>query len=322
MNKTFISYDDIFDRSVKGALWGKLLPYRKLLFEIANEYASQFKEEKLSDKELEALAEKVYEKHTGSNEELQYKPTPKENIISAMLDFHKQASLPTGSDAVEFIEWATTYYVMNRTVYVPIDQVKELLKQQRENCAQSYLECGAASWNDGAHEEAILESPEPEIKPITLPTEKEVEEMAVKIYPPVYDFSDLSEGTADRNAYDRKKWTEGFIAALQYKGEDFVSQGSEPQGFGIGDAPLTDISTDEQTKLQEDIATKWLLRIANPLKYLQEEAEKEGARLNGNAAILCKDGSWLQELAQRGLREIDILNSDTTDETSVATEAK
>ena len=47
-----------------------------------------------------------------------------------------------------------------------------------------------------------------------------------------------------------------------------------------------------------------LEKIANPIKYLREDAEKQGAVLNGVAAIaLAKDGDWLSEIAKKAIAE-------------------
>ena len=58
-------------------------------------------------------------------------------------------------------------------------------------------------------------------------------------------------------------------------------------------------------------AIKWLERIANPIKYLQEEAEKDGSKLDGAMAIqLSKDANWLQSLAEQAIKEIQSTTKD------------
>lgn len=53
------------------------------------------------------------------------------------------------------------------------------------------------------------------------------------------------------------------------------------------------------------LAISALQKIANPIKYLQDEAEKEGARLDGYMAIqLTKDANFYQEIARKALEEI------------------
>ena len=53
------------------------------------------------------------------------------------------------------------------------------------------------------------------------------------------------------------------------------------------------------------LAISALQKIVNPIKYLQEEAEKEGARLDGYMAIqLTKDANFYQEIARNALEEI------------------
>lgn len=45
-----------------------------------------------------------------------------------------------------------------------------------------------------------------------------------------------------------------------------------------------------------------LWQIANPIAHLQQEAEKEGGKLDGMGAIsLAKDANWLQGIARKAL---------------------
>ena len=55
-----------------------------------------------------------------------------------------------------------------------------------------------------------------------------------------------------------------------------------------------------------------LRKIANPIKYLLDEAEREGAKLDGRIAVqMTKDASFYQEIANRALKEISKMeNSD------------
>ena len=53
------------------------------------------------------------------------------------------------------------------------------------------------------------------------------------------------------------------------------------------------------------LAISALQKIANPIKYLQDEAGKEGARLDGYMVIqLTKDANFYQEIARKALEEI------------------
>lgn len=55
-----------------------------------------------------------------------------------------------------------------------------------------------------------------------------------------------------------------------------------------------------------DVAIAALKKIANPIQYLQEEAEKEGAKLDGYMAIqLIKDANFYQEIARKALKELN-----------------
>lgn len=57
---------------------------------------------------------------------------------------------------------------------------------------------------------------------------------------------------------------------------------------------------------QLEIAVQALENIANPLKYLQDEAKKEGAKLDGQVAIhvMMNQPSFYQQLANKALDEI------------------
>lgn len=51
---------------------------------------------------------------------------------------------------------------------------------------------------------------------------------------------------------------------------------------------------------------KALEKIANPLKYLQDEAERDGCKLNGvMAAQLCNDANWLKSIATKALNTLN-----------------
>ena len=53
------------------------------------------------------------------------------------------------------------------------------------------------------------------------------------------------------------------------------------------------------------LAISALQKIANPIKYLQDEAEKEGAKLDGYIAIqLTKSANFYVEIAYKALQEI------------------
>jgi len=55
-----------------------------------------------------------------------------------------------------------------------------------------------------------------------------------------------------------------------------------------------------------DVAIVALKKIANPIQYLQEEAEKEGAKSDGYMAIqLIKDANFYQEIARKALKELN-----------------
>ena len=48
-----------------------------------------------------------------------------------------------------------------------------------------------------------------------------------------------------------------------------------------------------------------LLKISKPVAYLQAEAEKEGALLNGQMAVeLSQNANWLREVATNALKQI------------------
>lgn len=63
----------------------------------------------------------------------------------------------------------------------------------------------------------------------------------------------------------------------------------------------------DEIKEKNQIAVTALENIANPIKYLQEEAAKDGCTLNGGAAIaLAKDAVWLGGLAKSALTKISL----------------
>jgi hypothetical protein len=53
-----------------------------------------------------------------------------------------------------------------------------------------------------------------------------------------------------------------------------------------------------------------LSKIAFPLKYLKDKADKEGATLNGMMALqICQDANWLKQIAEDCLMETDELEA-------------
>jgi hypothetical protein len=53
------------------------------------------------------------------------------------------------------------------------------------------------------------------------------------------------------------------------------------------------------------VAISALKKIADPIQYLQEEAKKEGAVLNGYmAGQLTKDANYYQEIARKALKQL------------------
>lgn len=67
------------------------------------------------------------------------------------------------------------------------------------------------------------------------------------------------------------------------------------------------------------IAVTALRNILSPIKYLQDEAEKDGARLDGYMAIqLTQNASFYQEIARNALEAIDTVVSalETRDKSS------
>ena len=55
-----------------------------------------------------------------------------------------------------------------------------------------------------------------------------------------------------------------------------------------------------------DALTAALKSIANPIAYLQQEAEREGYRINGGAAVsLASDAEFLKGLAKTALLEAE-----------------
>lgn len=56
------------------------------------------------------------------------------------------------------------------------------------------------------------------------------------------------------------------------------------------------------------IAIDALAKIANPIKWLQIDAENQGAKLNGSVAVqLSKDPEYLRSIAETALNEINNL---------------
>lgn len=83
--------------------------------------------------------------------------------------------------------------------------------------------------------------------------------------------------------------------ALQIIGTAFEEH--EKQGHTY---PLLSVS-----QRSELLAIEALNRIARPVKYLQDKAEKEGNVLDGAMAVqLSKDTNFIQEIAVKALREI------------------
>lgn len=81
--------------------------------------------------------EDIYEKHTGTNMELQYIPTPKENVLEMMDEYAKQQS-------IEFTEWLfrsdykrtasrpdVSFYKNDKSY--GIEQLYELFEQHKSN---------------------------------------------------------------------------------------------------------------------------------------------------------------------------------------------
>jgi hypothetical protein len=55
----------------------------------------------------------------------------------------------------------------------------------------------------------------------------------------------------------------------------------------------------------EQLAISALDKIAHPIKYLQSEAEKEGAKIDGYMAIqITQDANFYQEIADKALKAI------------------
>lgn len=75
---------------------------------------------------------------------------------------------------------------------------------------------------------------------------------------------------------------------------------SASQNSSTSDAalPIADVG--------DQLAISALKKIENPIKYLRDEAEKDGCVLDGRMAIeLIKDASFYQEIARKALEEID-----------------
>ena len=64
----------------------------------------------------------------------------------------------------------------------------------------------------------------------------------------------------------------------------------------------------KKTMTKEEIAIQALHDIKNPIAYLRREAEKDGAVLNGHAAVSIENSAqFLTDIAERALREINKL---------------
>lgn len=60
------------------------------------------------------------------------------------------------------------------------------------------------------------------------------------------------------------------------------------------------------TKKQLEITKAALERIANPIKAMQEDADKEGARINGIFAVtVSENGAWYKEVAKTALNSLE-----------------
>lgn len=69
---------------------------------------------------------------------------------------------------------------------------------------------------------------------------------------------------------------------------------------------IADHSGDEVTPILKEIANlrAALDKIANPIKHMQMEAQKEGSTMDGNIAIaLSKDPEYLKDIARRALNQ-------------------
>lgn len=58
---------------------------------------------------------------------------------------------------------------------------------------------------------------------------------------------------------------------------------------------------------KEKIMIEALNKIAFPIKYLQEEAEAHGGRINHIALELSQDHNWLKSIAKEALDRIETL---------------
>ena len=72
---------------------------------------------------------------------------------------------------------------------------------------------------------------------------------------------------------------------------------------------ILEVAISELKKLQDneklELAISALEKIAFPLDYLKNEADKDGTKLDGISAIyLCNDANWLRDLAKKALTEI------------------
>lgn len=62
----------------------------------------------------------------------------------------------------------------------------------------------------------------------------------------------------------------------------------------------------DQKDQEDNILKTALWKIANPIAHLQQEAEKEGGKLDGAGAIyLSNNANWLQEIARKALQELN-----------------
>ena len=60
------------------------------------------------------------------------------------------------------------------------------------------------------------------------------------------------------------------------------------------------------TEQKLEIALEALEKIANPIKFFRQEAEKQGAKLDGFTAVqIAKDGNWLSGVADKALTVIE-----------------
>ena len=63
---------------------------------------------------------------------------------------------------------------------------------------------------------------------------------------------------------------------------------------------------ENKESIGKQLAISALEKIANPIKYLQDEAEKEGAKLNGYMAVeISKDVNFYRDIARKALENIN-----------------